>query len=84
MKLPNTKAALEIHDKALAQFEEIAHGEGRVTGKVLGDKLTALIETEDDVRRAFHKDTAHVNPLDKCMLVDLGWLRRMVAKEDQA
>jgi hypothetical protein len=81
MKLPNTKAALEIHDKALARFQEIALS---MAGKVLSDELAALIEDENNVRRAFHKDTADVNPLDKCMMVDLGWLRRMVAKEDQA
>jgi hypothetical protein len=35
---------------------------------------------EDVVRRAFFEDTKHVNSLDNCMLVDLGFIEQLAAK----
>lgn len=75
-KFPHTKAALEIYDAGKPARENAwnrAESNADVDAADAADKAALQL-----VQKAFHQDTADINSLSHCMLVDLNFMRRMV------
>ena len=81
LSVENTKAALLELEKAENAFNKGVDSLETNQGLDILSLLHTVEEAENDVRRGFYEDSKDRNSLDNCMLVNIGWLREMVAKE---
>ena len=83
LSVENTKAALLELEKAENAFNKGVDSLETNQGLDILSLLHTVEEAENDVRRSFYEDSKDRNSLDSCMLVDVGWLREMVAKHER-
>lgn len=78
--LANTRKALARFDEPYNQSRRQAQYEAIKTNEDASAYFGMLKAEEDEVRRAFYKDTKDINSLDNCMLIGLYTLRKWCSK----